>query len=421
MLLERQLRQFSVGQRIAAIVMLLLLPMAVLSMVSALVLNNQEVAFRDSVEESIHTLLPLTTLEHYLQRAMVDELEAQSDESTPDFAGLTNNIDNTFSSVQSSGVRGDLPEDTVRSAQQAWRKAKPSIERLVEQVRSLHPKDNGAADRMTQQELQRAIHDVGQARLELTRVVQTRYMRAVAARHAQMRWLLWSWIITLLIAALLLVAFLNSLLRPLREIGQAAKNLGSGNIGIRLPVTGNDELTVLGKRFNEMAVQWEASQRTLLTEAVEDPLTGVLNRRGILDAMAAELATHALHNKPLSIFMVDLDRFKAINDQYGHSAGDRALRKIAEKMQESLRDNDRVGRYGGDEFLIILPDADKTQARQIADRMMQSIDDTASHEVACPTVSLGIASAPEDSWDSTALINVADAALYKAKKKRRHD
>ena len=80
---EHHVRQLSVGQRVAVIIALLLLPMAVLSIVSAAVLNDQEMAFRESVEESIHTLLPLTTLEHYLQRALVDELEAQSNEPVP--------------------------------------------------------------------------------------------------------------------------------------------------------------------------------------------------------------------------------------------------------------------------------------------------------------------------------------------------
>ncbi len=420
MLLERQLRQFSVGQRIVAIAMLLLLPMVVLSAVSAIILNDQETAFRDSVEESIHTLLPLTTLEHYLQRALVDELEAQSNESIPDFGGLTDNIDNTFSNIESSDHRGDLPEHTVLSAQQAWRKARPSIKRLIEQVRSLHPRDGRAADNLDRQELQQSIREIGQARRELALLVQARYMRAVAARHSQLRWLMWSWIITLSAAALLLAAFLHSLLRPIREIGQAAQSLGAGKMGIRLPVTGNDELTALGERFNAMAEQWEASRQTLLTEAAEDPLTGMLNRRGILASLEAELDTHTHRQQPLSIFMVDLNRFKAINDQFGHSAGDRALQWVAAKMRESLRDTDRAGRYGGDEFLIILPDADKTQARQIAQRMMQSIDHAAGREPAYPTVSIGIANAPEDGRDIATLIEVADAALYGAKSRRRH-
>ena len=164
MVWEQHLRQLSVGQRIAVMIALLLLPMAVLSVVSAMVLNDQEMAFRESVQESIHTLLPLTTLEHYLQRALIDELEAQSNESVPNFAALTDNIDQSFASIETSAQGPDLPESMVTSAQQAWREARPSVGRLIEQVRSLHPAGNTDAALMTRQELQLAIQDIDQAR-----------------------------------------------------------------------------------------------------------------------------------------------------------------------------------------------------------------------------------------------------------------
>ncbi|TAL85368.1 MAG: diguanylate cyclase [Rhodanobacter sp.] len=421
MLFEDTLRKLSVGQRMTAIIVLLMLPMAVLSMVSVVLLNDQEITFRDSVEESIQTLLPLTSLEHYLEWALVDELEAQSGESVPDFAGLTSNIDRTFTTVENSDRRDDVSWHRLQSAQQAWDQARPAVDRLIERASSLQPHDSRLGKNLTQQQLRQSIHDIHVAREQLARLVEVRYTRAMATRHSQLRWLVWSWAITLSVAALLLAAFLHSLLSPIKALGRAARSLGSGETGVRLPVSGNDELTTLSERFNDMADHWESTRHSLLIEAAEDPLTGALNRRGILASLDGVLLSHVRQQQPISVFMIDLDRFKVINDKFGHSAGDRALTWVTSKMREMLRSGDLLGRYGGDEFLMILPGTTKIQAQQIAQRMAQSIHEVASREAAYPTISIGIGSAPEDGRDATSLIEAADTALYGAKDRRRND
>ncbi len=162
-------------------------------------------------------------------------------------------------------------------------------------------------------------------------------------------------------------------------------------------------------------------RHSLLIEAAEDPLTGALNRRGILASLDGVLLSHVRQQQPISVFMIDLDRFKVINDKFGHSAGDRALTWVTSKMREMLRSGDLLGRYGGDEFLMILPGTTKIQAQQIAQRMAQSIHEVASREAAYPTISIGIGSAPEDGRDATSLIEAADTALYGAKDRRRND
>lgn len=416
MLLENKLRQLSVGQRIAAVIALLLLPMAALSLASVAVLNDQEATFRESVEESIHTLMPLTTLEHYLQRALVDELKAQSNESVPNFAALTENIDRSFASIEGTGHDPDLREDMVTAAHQAWRNARPSVQELIEQVRALRPADNLANQAQTRDDLQRAIQDIGIARQHLSHAIEARYTQAVGARRTQLLWLVWSWIVTLTASAVLITALLYSLLRPIRALGHAARRMGAGATGIRVPVAGDDELSAVAERFNEMAAHWETTRKTLLAEASEDPLTGALNRRGILAALDAALAEHLSARQPLGILILDLDRFKHINDHFGHAAGDRALIWIAAEMQRMLREGDLLGRYGGDEFLIILPRTDKAQARQIAQRMTATIAEAAASEATYPAVSIGAACAPDDGRMTEALIKAADAALYEVKR-----
>jgi hypothetical protein len=127
---EQRLRRLSVAQRLALFLLLVLLPLVALSVVSVAVLNEQEAAFSESVEESVTTLLPLSTLEHYLQRALVDELEEQTGQSSPNFAALSDVIDKTFAGIETVD-RGSGIASEVDEAQQAWASARPSVRRLI--------------------------------------------------------------------------------------------------------------------------------------------------------------------------------------------------------------------------------------------------------------------------------------------------
>jgi diguanylate cyclase (GGDEF)-like protein len=417
---EQRLRRLSVAQRLAIFLVVVLLPLVALSVVSVAVLNQQETDFSESVEASVTMLLPLSTLEHYLQRALVDELEEQSGQPSPNFAALADTIDKTFASIEVVDP-GTAIAPEVGEAEQAWVSARPSVRRLIEQVRPLPGRGDLAADARARAELQAAIDEIARARRQLTAVVKARYLRAIAQRHRQLRWLVAGWASTLLIAALMVAVLVRSLLRPIHELGRAARRMGEGVPGVRAAVTGNDELTILAERFNEMAAYWEASRQSLLTEAAQDPLTGVLNRRGVLAALEADLASHAREQSPLSLFMVDLDRFKAINDQFGHSAGDRALVWVVARLREMLREGDRLGRYGGDEFLVVLPHTTWAQAQDIAGRIEASLNEAAARESAHPGASVGIGAAPEHGWAAAALIEAADRMLYERKGRRRKD
>lgn len=162
----------------------------------------------------MHGLLPLTTLEYDLQQALVDELLAESHDSVPDFAALTQNIDNSFSSIQRCTDSKDVPKQVVDDAQKAWLQARPSVRRLIEQVHAQHL-SGAVASLNTRTELERAIQDISSARVSLSGVLKARYERAAAQRTSQLHWLMWSWLITLTVAGVLIVIFLRSLLRPL--------------------------------------------------------------------------------------------------------------------------------------------------------------------------------------------------------------
>lgn len=418
MFLERQLRQWPVGRRVVIMLGALSLPMLALSVASVAVVNQQEMTFRESVEESVHTLMPLTTLERYLQQALVDELMAETSESVPDFAALTENIDDSFASVDASGHSRDLPEDMVAAAQKQWLDARPSVRELVERVHRLHAAGDAAAQARVQQDLQAAIRDVGAARKHLSRAVEARYVNAMARRHAQLMWLIGCWIAVLSISGLLVIILLRSILRPIRELGQATHSLGPGAGSVQVPVVGNDELAVLATRFNEMAAHWAMTHTALVAEATRDALTGVLNRRGILGELETALAGYALTQRAFSVFMVDLDGFKQVNDRLGHAMGDQVLVGVTEAMRRVLRAGDRLGRYGGDEFLVVLTDTDTAQAGVVAQRMTETVRLAATSDATLPTISIGVASAPENGTSADALITAADAALYRVKRDR---
>ena len=162
--------------------------------------------------------------------------------------------------------------------------------------------------------------------------------------------------------------------------------------------------------------QWRKS-RALRTLAMTDPLTGVATRRAIESLIDQKLARAVHSEHPLCVLMLDLDHFKAINDRYGHPAGDRVLQRLTAVWTHLLRVNDRLGRVGGEEFLILCPDVHLEQARAVADRLLEATraqtfpDIDASLIVA---VSIGVVEASlGESRD--ALVARVDAALYRAK------
>jgi diguanylate cyclase (GGDEF)-like protein len=150
-------------------------------------------------------------------------------------------------------------------------------------------------------------------------------------------------------------------------------------------------------------------------ESQKDSLSGAFNRRGIEAKLAAELKRLNHGNQKLSIALIDVDYFKAINDIQGHAAGDAALRVVSEAISNHLRGRDYLGRYGGDEFLLILPQTPCTVALAVTERLNQAVHDMSISTGAQPlTLSIGITEAfPSD--DTVSILARADKALYKAK------
>ncbi len=173
-----------------------------------------------------------------------------------------------------------------------------------------------------------------------------------------------------------------------------------------------------GMRVLDLQAGLLAAQDALRRHATLDHLTGLWNRRMILEQLDRELNRVRREKRPLSVALLDIDRFKYVNDHYGHAAGDAVLRDAATAINSQLREYDFVGRYGGEEFILLLPGCEAADGQMIAERVRTRIaaEPIKFGELLIPvTASLGVASTRAPDIIGTDLIAAADSALYRAK------
>lgn len=154
-------------------------------------------------------------------------------------------------------------------------------------------------------------------------------------------------------------------------------------------------------------------------QTIRDPLTGLYNRRYLEGALPREIARARRGSRPLAVFMLDIDQFKNFNDSHGHEAGDAVLQALGRTFRDNCRQSDFVCRFGGEEFTLVLPDADEAAAREWAERLMQRVRamevNCGTQTLANLTVSMGLALLPTHGEDAETLLQAADLALYDAK------
>jgi diguanylate cyclase (GGDEF)-like protein len=183
------------------------------------------------------------------------------------------------------------------------------------------------------------------------------------------------------------------------------------------------------EKFNILAQQFLLGiKRAILYQkvqelAITDTLSGVFSRRYYLERFREEIERSQKFNYSFSCLMIDIDHFKDYNDHYGHLVGDAILRELSKTIKENIRQIDLIGRYGGEEFSILLTETDKEQAKFAAERIRQSVESKyirVYDENLKVTVSIGISTFPDDGKEMEALIDNADSALYYAKQTGRN-
>jgi diguanylate cyclase (GGDEF)-like protein len=178
-------------------------------------------------------------------------------------------------------------------------------------------------------------------------------------------------------------------------------------------------------RIKRLQDELEKKNRKLEQLSISDGLTGLYNHRHLYELLDEEFERSKRTGEPVSVVMFDLDRFKDVNDTYGHQAGDRVLEKLADILRETAREIDRLGRYGGEEFLAILPDSDPDAGLTFADRVRETVEelefDIDANGPLDMTISAGVATHPHDEpGEPHRLVHYADQALYSAKNSGRN-
>jgi diguanylate cyclase (GGDEF)-like protein len=199
------------------------------------------------------------------------------------------------------------------------------------------------------------------------------------------------------------------------RIVSTAERIAAGERDLRVPAARHGLEGRLSRAVGDLAQQLSATRES----ASVDRLTGVANRQSLLGALWSEVERANRYNRPFSVAFVDIDHFKQVNDTYGHASGDVVLRGLAQAIHANLRQNDLIGRYGGEEFMLLLPETNVEDAaalcekiRQLVARLRFSVD---GNPALTMTISIGVAGGVGRTLRQDALVRDADAAMYSAK------
>jgi diguanylate cyclase (GGDEF)-like protein len=228
-----------------------------------------------------------------------------------------------------------------------------------------------------------------------------------------------------------------TIVRPLGRLARGSAKVAGGDLTIAIPVIGENEVARLTHLFNNMVLRLAHSRdqldakndalrgknAELQTLSMTDSLTALHNRLSLMRALSREVERSQRHDHVFAVLMIDVDHFKRLNDAHGHLAGDQVLRGIAKLLEHAIRAGDCAARYGGDEFVIVLPETDLETAMQVAERIRDRASAVTPTLIDAPwevSLSVGVSMYPDSATDPDTLLREADAALYEAKRAGRN-
>jgi len=245
------------------------------------------------------------------------------------------------------------------------------------------------------------------------------YARAIRSRN---RNILITCCLGLLIG-LIAYLFARQIILPLTTLTRGAQRVSDGDLDVRLTVLKNDELGFATRIFNEMVAELQQTQTKLEELATTDALTSLANRKQIMKKLFNQFEYYQRYRTEFSVLMIDVDHFKKVNDVHGHLAGDAVLKQMAAIFLNSLRNVDSAGRYGGEEFLVIMAEPAGDKAQQAAERIRRAVNNhtfTYENSSLKVNISIGITKISNRDENEHSLISRADRALYQAKRNGRN-
>lgn len=414
-------------RRFIASIGLMLLPFLVLSVAGYVLFRDVMGSFQEIKTEAFEELSPVLRIQILMQKAAMppnDYLITGDRKEQRSFHQLVAEVDKSFENAFHLPFKRAQEKNLIRALHADWLNIKDAGNRLF-----TYPVRQG--NRMAAEAMERFdAHVDATDRLfaELVAVIDRELNEEQAAVQAANKRMAW------LVAAIFLtggalnigigVALARSVLVPARELERGAEHFTAGNLAHRVPVSADNELGRLATAFNTMAERIDRHAKELKELSIHDGLTGLFNKREFGVRLADEIARAQRYRGAFSLIMIDIDHFKAVNDTYGHQAGDEVLTSVSAVIKGEARDVDFVARYGGEEIVVVLPHVKGADALTVAERVRTAVAARSvpmrGGKTVNVTVSLGVAAYPDDADTGEKLVGAADEALYRAKRSGRN-
>jgi diguanylate cyclase (GGDEF)-like protein len=401
---------------------LMLVPILAIGISAVLSLHRQHLILEDVVGEILNEKEPVTLLQDKINGAMIMLYRSgveDGEAARREFEKSGLEINGIFSRIGYKPFAHEKERKSIQTVIVQWRLFEKLAADLFDSAGNLDSPE--LADRY--QKLETVCHTI----LGELQLIQDMANREINQAEEEVNRVERTAILTMLVtlaAGLAIVVRVGmllgrSVLQPMGRLGEGAEQLASGHLHYRLPIDRQDEFGALMGTFNQMAAALQEGQHALKNMAISDSLTALNNHREFFRLLQEEVDRSCRYEHAVSLLMIDLDKFKDINDKKGHLAGDQVLRQVAKIIRQQIRKSDHAGRYGGDEFAVVLPETDQAEAFDFAERLQKTV---AAGPVLLETgeelpiaLSIGVASFPEDASTSMQLVAASDQALYRAK------
>jgi len=394
---------------------MMLLPLLVVIAVSFFSLDQLMEALDLLAEESVAEIGPVSSLQERLHQVEDEMHQAMfHDGSMEATASLLPLVEKAYDEVLESPFSQREERQAVLDSRRAW-------QRVVDGW-----KQNSSGGHVVPMlAIEKQIH-IAERLLSQVRDVSLSEINLLHTRQRDSRWALGLFLGVVLLlgvglSILIGVVFSRAVLRPLRALEVGVRQLGEGEMSARVAEVSHDELGDLARTFNQMASRLEQNHQELASLSTVDYLTGLHNVREFYRLFHDETRRVDRYGHCFSLLIIDVDRFKEINDTFGHQLGDYVLQEVARKLKELIRISDHAARIGGDEFAVLLPETDQDDAADLGERIRAFFDNHAIAQADHPdqaihiSVSIGEATYPRAARNANELFAAADAALYRAK------